>query len=281
MHKTSFATLCLALGLCAPALAAQIEPVAIKNYTGEAMEPFISRDGRFLFFNTRNDPGQNTNIHFAEWQMGSFHHRGVLPGTESAVLDATPTMSANGRFCFISVREYRQTLRTVFCGEFDGQKVGNVKSQPGLAGARLGRLTFDVELSADGNILIFAEGTFSGGDVPDDAGLHLAAWSANGFKRLPVGKQMLANINTPELEFAPALSANGLELYFTRPTGFWIFRSPKIFRATRSNTTQPFGVPVELTAADGFVEGPTLAPDGTLYFHKRVNDHYQIWRLSK
>src|ERR671926_14237 len=29
--------------------------VTIRGYDGEAMEPFITRDGRYLFFNNRND----------------------------------------------------------------------------------------------------------------------------------------------------------------------------------------------------------------------------------
>jgi hypothetical protein len=29
------------------------------------MEPFVSRDGKFLLFNNSNDPGNDTNLHFA------------------------------------------------------------------------------------------------------------------------------------------------------------------------------------------------------------------------
>jgi hypothetical protein len=30
------------------------------------MEPFITRDGRYLFFNNSNDPSVNTNLRYAE-----------------------------------------------------------------------------------------------------------------------------------------------------------------------------------------------------------------------
>ena len=256
----------------------QITPVAIKNYTGEAMEPFVSADGRYLFFNTRNDPGFNTNILFAERQGNAYVYRGELPGSVSTELDGTPTMSASGKFCFISIREYRKTLVTVFCGMFDGTRLNNVKSQPALAGAKMGRLTFDVDVSADGNTLIFAEGTFSGDQAPDVADLHWARWSPDGFKRDPASDRMLAKVNTPDLEYAPALSTNGLELYFTRMTGFWIFRSTRIFVARRSATDLPFEEPIELTSLEGFVEAATIAPDGSLIFHKRVNDRFKLWR---
>ena len=34
--------------------------VTIQGYNDHAMEPFITRDGRYLFFNNLNDPAVNT-----------------------------------------------------------------------------------------------------------------------------------------------------------------------------------------------------------------------------
>lgn len=256
------------------------EPVRIEGFPDEAMEPFLSRDGKYLFFNTRNDIA-NTNIHFAEATDAGFAFKGVLYGTISYDLDATPTMAADGRFCFVSPREYRRTRVSVFCGQFDGKKVNNTASQPTLATERMGRLIFDVELSADGRTMIFAEGTFSGGSTPDDADLFIAKLTPNGYERTHEGRRIFANVNTPgDLELAPALSADELELFFTRPSGIWPFAQPKIFRAIRSNPDEPFGKPVELKI-DGYVEGPTLAPDGTLYFHKKVGGRFEIWRQPR
>ena len=34
--------------------------VTIRGYHGDAMEPFVSPDGKYLFFNSRNDPGTDT-----------------------------------------------------------------------------------------------------------------------------------------------------------------------------------------------------------------------------
>src|ERR1700722_9366297 len=39
--------------------------VAISGYSGDAMEPFISKDGQYLFFNNRNDPSINTDLFYA------------------------------------------------------------------------------------------------------------------------------------------------------------------------------------------------------------------------
>jgi hypothetical protein len=38
------------------------EPVAIIGYQGHAMEPFISRDARYLLFNNLNEPSENTDL---------------------------------------------------------------------------------------------------------------------------------------------------------------------------------------------------------------------------
>jgi hypothetical protein len=44
----------------------QPKRVEITGYEDDAMEPFISRDGRYLLFNNLNEPATNTDIHFAE-----------------------------------------------------------------------------------------------------------------------------------------------------------------------------------------------------------------------
>ena len=256
-------------------------PVRIDGYAGEAMEPFVSRDGRFLFFNTRNDPGADTNIHFAAAEGDRFLYLGVLGGTVSPDLDAVSTMSASRRFCFVSPREYRKTLNSVWCGRFDGTKVTSAASQTSLASARLGRLIFDVELSADGNTLYFAEGTFSGGAVPDEADIEMAVLTAQGYVRSPSSKRIFANVNTSALEFAPAISPDSLELWFTRITGIWPFQSPTIFRTARRSPSEPFAPPTRVTVIEGFVEAPTFAPDGSIYFHKREDGRYRLWHLPR
>ena len=281
MRRFVFAVFCL-FATAAPAMAGgEPKPVHIEGYADEAMEPFISRDGRFLFFNTRNDPGANTNIHFAEASGEDFIYRALLPGTISYALDGTPTMSSDGRFCFVSPRDYRRALVSVFCGMFDGERVNNVVPQSTLPGEKLGRLIFDVELAADGQSMVFAEGTFSGDDAPDEADLYLATLGPRGFVRSPASAKIFANVNTSSLEYAPALSADGLELYFTRVAGIWLFRKPRIFLARRASVDAPFGKPVELESIEGFVEGPSIGADNTLYFHRRLDDHYALWRVAR
>ena len=151
-----------------------------------------------------------------------------------------------------------------------------------LKTARPGRLVFDVELSADGNQMIFAEGTFSGGSTPDETDLFLAERGANGFVRSSDGARILKTVNSADgQEYAPSLSADGLELFFTRLTGWWMFRKVQIYRAVRTSVTAPFGTPVHVPL-EGFVEGPTISADGrSLYFHRLDDGRFGIWRVTR
>lgn len=89
-------------------------PVTILDCDGDAMEPFLSRDGAILFFNNRNDPPDQTDLHWAERIDDlTFRYRGRIEGANSAHLDDVPTMARNGRFCFVSPRAYEQTLATL------------------------------------------------------------------------------------------------------------------------------------------------------------------------
>src|SRR5690348_17976129 len=79
------------------------QPVMLEGYDGDAMEPFLSRDGRTLFFNNRNDPTDQTDLHWAE-RIDDTHsrYRGKIDGANSDALDGVATMSTTNRFCFIS-----------------------------------------------------------------------------------------------------------------------------------------------------------------------------------
>ena len=47
----------------------------------------------------------------------------------------------------------------------------------------------------------------------------VATRTGDGFAIDPRSQELLAKVNTPALEYAPAISTDGLELYFTRASG--------------------------------------------------------------
>jgi hypothetical protein len=42
------------------------QPVTITGYSGDAMEPFLTRDGSILIFNNLNDPPSETDLYWTE-----------------------------------------------------------------------------------------------------------------------------------------------------------------------------------------------------------------------
>jgi hypothetical protein len=65
--------------------------VTMEGYDDDAMEPFVSRDGRYLFFNNLNEPQVDTNLHWAE-RVDDLHfkNRGEIRGVNTPALEASP-----------------------------------------------------------------------------------------------------------------------------------------------------------------------------------------------
>jgi hypothetical protein len=259
--------------------------VTIDGYGGEAMEPFISPDGKFLFFNNENS-AENTDIHFAK-RSGklSFKYLGPLTGVNSPKLDAVPTMDSRGGFYFTTMRQYEESLQSVFAGQFDGKAVQD--AQP-VAGAihpqKAGDVNMDTGISPDGKILFISRARFRFGiPVPQASDLLVAARDGASFAPHPKGADMLQNVNTPALEYAPAISANGRELYFTRasrPRGD--DSGLRIMVAARASADGIFGPAKIISAAEGFVEAPTITLDAKeMFFHKKVDGKFMIFRAER
>jgi len=260
--------------------------VSIAGYDGDAAEPFLSRDGHWLFFNNGYASGTNTDLFSAE-RLDDLHFvfRGPVTGANSTSIDAVASADARGELFFVSDRSYASTQSTVYRGRLSksGAGVSDVALVPGLEASGPARVIFDAEVSPDGNWLLFAEGQYVPYDplaVPVTADLQLARRSAGGFVRDPSSKAVFANVNSPALEYAPALSPDGLTLAFTRlQAGPAI--DPQIFVATRPDLRSPFGTPTRVATATGFVEGAAFSPDGrAVYFHHKVGDRYRIERLQ-
>ena len=54
------------------------------------------------------------------------------------------------------------------------------------------------------------------------------------------------------------------------------------FAPSSSATAATFATPARIAAITGFVEGPTLSPDGQrLYYHQKVGDTFEICRVRR
>ncbi len=260
--------------------------VTITGYSGDVMEPFISRDGSTLFFNDAGGGATDKDIHYAIFvDATTFAYQGPLSAINTAAVDGVPTMDDAGNFYYVSTFNYNPpvTYDTLYTGDWTGTTVNNVTAVAGLPIPTAGFINYDLEISPDGTTLYFNDGDFRGGNpFPDADAIVIAVDSGGGFVRLPESAIILANVNTGELEYAPAISRDGLELFFTRlelatlETG--------IYRTRRSSTSSAFGVPERITAIEGFVEGPTLSPDEkSLYYHRRnpATNKFELYRVTR
>jgi hypothetical protein len=243
------------------------------------MEPFLTRDGRYLLFNSSNAPGVNTELHYARVvDELTFAYEGPLRGANSPVLDGVATVGTAGDIYFVSVRSYDSTGSTVYHGRFRDGAVRDVRLVPGFPRGP-GVVVFDVEVSADGSAIYYARGLFGGGPVPKSADLEVAVRRGDAFQFSQSQSAALAAINTADaLEYAAAISPDSRELFFTRLAG----TSPVIYRAVRPRADAAFGLPARIAAIRGFVEAPTLSADGErLYYHQRVNGRFVICRVRR
>lgn len=257
--------------------------VTIRGYNGDAMEPFITKDGRYLLYNSKNDPSTNTNLYFAERVDDlTFDYRGELKGVKTPVLEGVPSLDREGNLFFVSTRSYAETRSTLYRGHFNDGTVSGVELVSGVSRRQLGIVMFDAEISADGSTLFVVDGQFSGGPHPKTASIVIAVRDGGGFRRLPSSAELLRNVNSKALTYAPAISSDMLELFFTRAGDSRGSAQPIIFRAVRRTVDEPFGMPERVTAITGFVEAPSLSGDGnSLYYHKREGARFVIYRVAR
>jgi hypothetical protein len=247
-------------------------PVTVLGYSDHAMEPFVTRDGRYLLFNNRNEPANETDLHIAEEvDPLTFRYLGRIDGANTPDLDGVPSVDDGGWLYWTATHRYFQTASVIHRARLQGARATGRELVPGLA-REIGWIQFDSEISPDGRRLYLAEGWFGGGTV-DKADLHVARRDGAGF-RIDRADATMAAVNTDAEEFAPAISRDGLTLYFTR----WRIGSdlPSIWRARRDDADAPFR-PAERLPIEGFVEAPALSPDGRiLYFHRLTDGRYTI-----
>ena len=260
------------------------ELVTIIGYDGDAMEPFVSRDGVYLFFNNN---GANKDIFYSAFiNATSVQYQGPIASINTAAVEGTPTTDTASRLFYVTTANYKPptTYDTLYSGTWNGSSVTGVAVVSGLARTTPGLVNFDIEVSPDGATIYFADGDFSVGNAfPDSADIAIAVASGSAFARDPNSSVILANVNTTtELEYAPAISADGRELFFTRAN--LNTSQVRIYRATRASSTAAFAAPRLVSAITGFVEGPTLSPDEkSLYYHRENSGtgRFEIYRVTR
>ena len=245
------------------------------------MEPFISREGRYLLFNSRNEAPVNTDIFYAERQDDfTWRFLGPVRGVNTPALEGCPTLDRAGRMFFVSPRDYARTLCTILTGQFHDGTVTGVRAEDSISLKKPGMVNFDVDVSGDGSVLIFVDSRFEPGVGPQFAHLVMADWNGSRFVRAARSEQMLARVNAAGLEYAPTISVDKRTLFFTRFAPRSGFRGPQIYRATRPSTAAPFNEPEHVEGLGDYVEGSALGPDERLlYFHRKDAGKFNLYAV--
>jgi hypothetical protein len=262
------------------------QPVRVEmlGYTGNIMEPFVSRDGSILLFNNLNAAPENTNLHWAaRLNDSTFQYKGEIAGVNTTDLEGVPTLDTAGNLYFVSTRDYANTLSTVYQCNLSNGAATNVQLVTGISRLQAGIVNFDAEVSADGQTLFFVDGQFDQSGNLKGADLEMAKRNGSVFQRVSNGDEIFKNINTDALEYAVCISVNQLELYFTRvQIPFTATSSPEIFISARQNINEPFGSPSKIQSITGFAEAATIAPDQkTLYYHKKENNKFVLYMAKQ
>ncbi|MBF0196881.1 MAG: PD40 domain-containing protein [Planctomycetes bacterium] len=273
--------------------------VTISGYSGDAMEPFISSDGNTLFFNNLNSdmlPGgieNDTNLHYAV-KTGdiTFQYMGEVAGADTDdmtgknELEAVASMDRNNQFYFVNTINYLDSaasgyLLSLYKANYQDGVLTGIESLPNLKTDRpfgqapvIGELNFDIEIHYDGNYLYFVEGLFSGNPFPDSADIGVAEKVNGVFIASGRSSGKMAEINTEALEYAPSISTDRLELYFTRTIG----ADFGVYIATRSSVSGVWGNVNRIDAISGeFTEAPSISFDGKLlYYHQKISNQFRI-----
>lgn len=261
------------------------QPVAIAGYPGSAEETFISPDGRWLLFNSSEEQPNFTLQDARASESGGFEYVGPIAGAgvnEPGSLSGTPSLDGEGNLYWISNRSYSNCFCTVFAGRFSEGSVSGTHEVPGVRAPEFGMVDFDVGASPGGRFLYLALGRFGGSGPPSSAKLVMFKRSGEGFTPYKTGESILLNVNaTAALVYAPALSADELELFFTAASPAE-GREPQIYRATRKTPGGRFAHVERIAAITGFAEAPSISGDGTtLYYHEKEGEEAHIQTVTR
>ncbi len=271
-----------------PSFSSEIE-VAINGLSFDAMEPFVSPNGNYLFFNNIND-GINTKLYYAtKINDSTFNYVGELIGTNQTTsphLDAVADMDINGDFYWTSTRNYPTELNNLFHGTFNAGNVNDIERVQGDFNMNTpGWLIMDHGISLDGQYLYFNNARFDDANCqgPCETKLGIAEkTNATTFSTLSNSVSILQNINDSNyIYYAPCISSDNLELYFTRYIKGEITSSTvfEICVAVRSNSLSEFSIPKVLFSEtiSNLIEAPTLTVDkNIIYYHRKTSDSHKI-----
>lgn len=255
-------------------------PVAINGLTFDAMEPFISPDGNMLLFNSLND-GINTSLYYAtKINDSTFNFVGQVVGVNQSIsphLDAVSSLDSANNFFWVSTRDWPGITENLLRAGSNGASrvYGNFYIFSS------GWIVMDAAINYDGNYLYYCNANFTGtsGGAPSEAKLGIAQKvNDSTFNKISNSDIILANINdTNYIVYAPQVTKDGLELYFTRVSK--ITPQTEICVSVRNSSTANFSNPIVIYSNQPLTpEAPTVTINKTImYYHQKQGNIFKIF----
>ena len=248
------------------------------------MEPSITADGNTMFFNSLNDGITTSLYHATKINDSTFNYAGPLSGANQTVsprLDGVASSDSANNFFWVSLRDYPNQFDNYFRGYFNGTNIVTIGRTHGTFYIyNPGWLIMDAAINYQGNLLYYCNARFGCGPIPCEAKLGIAQKQNDStFNKLLTSDGVLQQVNdTNYLVYAPFITKDGLELYYTRILKSNPFQTEMLV-SVRSSQTHSFSVPAVIIPSSSAVpEGPTLTSDGSkLYYHKKVGSQYKLF----
>lgn len=250
--------------------------MTITGLTFDAMEPFISLDGNTLFFNSLNSGG-NTNLYYAtKVNDSTFTYIGLVGGCYDPSpnhLDAVASMDSINNFFWTSLR----SIPNLYRGDYLGGNVNNISKVYGTCNILTpGWIIMDAAIDFQGNLLYYSNGYFGPTytecvGVPCEAKLGIAQKvNDSTFNKTINSDAIFSNVNdTNYLVYAPQVTKDGLELFYTRllKGGY----NTEICISVRNTVSDTFSLPKVIYSNYGyFPEAATPTTDKQkIYYHKK------------
>ena len=259
--------------------------VTITGLTFDAMEPFISLNGNTLFFNSLNSGG-NTNLYYAtRVNDTTFTYIGMVGGTYDPSpnhLDGVASLDSINNFFWVSLRGYPSPMENLHRGIYAGGNVTNITRVYGnfniyTFNYPFGWLIMDAAINYQGNQLYYCNALLDFSNTtcvgPCKSKLGVAQKvNDSTFNKQLNSDVIFSNVNdTNYLVYAPNITKDGLELYYTR-----LLKSTtntEICVSVRNTISNTFSLPTVIYSNNGYLpEAPTLTTDKQkMYYHQKDN----------
>lgn len=260
--------------------------VNINGLTFDAMEPALSTDGNALFFNSLNNGTTTSLFYAAKVNDSTFNYVGPVPVVNQTVtprLDAVASLDSVNNFYWVSTRNYPANFDNLHRIRFlttGYTNFGRVHGDFYIYSP--GWLIMDAGINFYGDKLIYCNAFFNNcaNAAPCIASMGVATkLNDSTFNKDANTNIIMANINDTlnYIVYAPALTKDGLELYYTR-----LLKNStqtEIMVATRTATNSAFGLPTLLVGSPYVVpEAPTVSTDKSkMYYHRKNGSLFEIY----